>query len=184
MDTNASMRQLVLDRLRMQLGELDGRTVGILGLAFKANTDDVRESPAVEIARTLLAEGAQVRAFDPVAMGSAARLLPEIELCSDAYTVADGAEAVLVLTEWPEFQQLDLVRIRESMRQPLLVDGRNLFEPDAMAELGFSYHANWPRRPQPSPRSVNSLRRVGQPVGEPVLRHRRPSWSRKSEHPS
>jgi UDPglucose 6-dehydrogenase len=141
MDTNVQMRRLVLDKLRTQLGWLRGRTIGILGLAFKANTDDVRESPAIEIARTLLEEGAQVRAYDPVAMGTAARLLDGVELCSDAYAVAEGAEVLLVLTEWPEFQALDLTRIQTSMHNPLVVDGRNLFSPDDMAELGFIYLA-------------------------------------------
>ena len=111
----------------------------MLGLAFKANTDDVRESPAIEIACTLLEEGAQVRAFDPVAMGSAARLVEGVELCTDAYAVAEGADVLLVLTEWPEFQALDMPRIQRSMHRPLVVDGRNLFVPEVMAELGFTY---------------------------------------------
>jgi UDPglucose 6-dehydrogenase len=165
MDTNTSMRHLVLDKLRIELGVLDGRTVGILGLAFKANTDDVRESPAMDIAHTLLAEGARVRAFDPVAMGSAARLLPELELCADAYAVAEDAEAVLVLTEWPEFQDLDLVRMRESMRQPVVIDGRNLFEPAEMTGLGFAYHGVGRGRPQLSPRAVKAL----QPMDDVAL---------------
>ncbi len=141
MDTNTQMRQLVLDKVRTQLGWLHGRTIGILGLAFKANTDDVRESPAIEIARTLVEEGAHVRAFDPVAMGTAARLLDGVELCADAYAVAEDADALLVLTEWPEFQALDLARIQTSMLQPLVVDGRNLFAPGDMTELGFTYIA-------------------------------------------
>src|SRR5947209_2279285 len=139
METNLRMRQLVLTKLRTELGSLSGRRIGILGLAFKANTDDVRESPAIEIARTLLDEGAQVRAFDPVAMGPAVRVLPELQLGSDAYAVAEGADALLVLTEWPELRDLDLARIRATMRQPVLVDGRNLFAPDEMASLGFAY---------------------------------------------
>jgi UDPglucose 6-dehydrogenase len=151
MDTNLHMRQLVLDKVRTQLGWVRGRTVGILGLAFKANTDDVRESPAIEIARTLVEEGAYVRAFDPVAMGSTARLLDGVELCPDAYAVAENADALLVLTEWPEFRALDMARVQRSMRQPLVVDGRNLFAPEDMADLGFTYLPTGRGVSQPSP---------------------------------
>jgi UDPglucose 6-dehydrogenase len=139
MDTNHDMRELVLAKLHGELGNLKDRTIGILGLAFKANTDDVRESPAIEIARALLDEGARVRAYDPAAMAATARLLPELEPCADAYAVAEGADALLVLTEWPAFRQLDLARIRAAMRGPVLVDGRNLYAPEAMAELGFRH---------------------------------------------
>jgi UDPglucose 6-dehydrogenase len=139
MDTNRHTREAVVAMLRAEMGSLRGRGVGILGLAFKADTDDVRESPSIEIARTLLAEGAQVSAYDPAAMGSAAWVLPQLELRKDAYAVAEDADVLLVLTEWPEFRQLDFARIRDSMRQAVLVDGRNLLDPTAMKALGFSY---------------------------------------------
>ncbi len=151
MDTNAHMRQLVLDKVRAQLGSVRGRTVGVLGLAFKANTDDVRESPAIEIACTLLAEGAHVRAYDPVAMASAERLVEGVELCVDAYAAADGADVLLVLTEWAEFQALDLPRIQRSMHRPVVVDGRNLFAPEDMAKLGFTYRPTGRGASQPAP---------------------------------
>jgi UDPglucose 6-dehydrogenase len=151
MDTNVRARGRLLDKLRAESGRLDGRTIGILGLAFKANTDDVRESPAIEIARALVEEGARVRAFDPVAMGSAARLLANVELCSDAYAAADGVDALLVLTEWPQFRDLDLERIQASMLQPLLVDGRNLFDPKTMADLGFRYISTGRGLTRPAP---------------------------------
>jgi UDPglucose 6-dehydrogenase len=139
MDTNRHTREAVVATLRAEMGSFRGRCVGILGLAFKSDTDDVRESPSIEIARTLLADGAQVSAYDPAAMGSAALVLPQLELRKDAYAVAESADVLLVLTEWPEFRQLDFARIRDSMRQAVLVDGRNLLDPAAMKAVGFGY---------------------------------------------
>ncbi|MBV9600948.1 MAG: UDP-glucose/GDP-mannose dehydrogenase family protein [Chloroflexi bacterium] len=139
MDTNQYMRQAVVDNLRTEMQWFHGLRVGILGLAFKADTDDVRESPALDIARTLLDEGAHVRAYDPAAMGKAARLLPELELCADAYAAVEDADVVLVLTEWPEFKALDYARVHNSMRQAVLVDGRNLLDSGALQALGFRY---------------------------------------------
>jgi len=139
-DTNHHARQAVIAELRAELGTLHDRRVGILGLAFKADTDDVRESPGLDVARTLLAEGARVSAYDPVAMRSAAAAMPQLDLREDAYAVAEGAEALLLLTEWPEFQDLDFVRVRGSMQRPLIFDGRNLLDPRAMQAVGIRYH--------------------------------------------
>jgi UDPglucose 6-dehydrogenase len=139
MDTNQHMRQVVVDDLRFEMGSFSGLRVGILGLAFKSDTDDVRESPAIDIARTLLDEGALVRAYDPAAMSNAAALLSGLELCADAYAVADEVDVLLVLTEWPEFKRLDYQRVLDSMRQAVLVDGRNLLDPSTMQALGFRY---------------------------------------------
>ncbi len=155
METNQAMRQRMLASLSAELGSFRGRTIGILGLAFKSDTDDVRESPAIEIAQQLLDAGARVRAFDPAAMGSAARVVPHLELCGDAYAVAEDADALLVLTEWPAFQELDLEQIRDDMCSPLLLDGRNLFDPDELAVLGFRYRGIGrgvePITPMPTP---------------------------------
>jgi UDPglucose 6-dehydrogenase len=149
------MRQRMLANLKAELGSFRGRTIGILGLAFKSDTDDVRESPAIEIAQQLLDGGARVKAFDPAAMGSAARVVPRLELCGDAYAVAEDADALLVLTEWAAFQELDLEQIRDEMHAPLLLDGRNLFDPDEMAVLGFRYRGIGrgvqPSVPMPTP---------------------------------
>jgi UDPglucose 6-dehydrogenase len=139
MDTNHHMRQAVIDDLRYELGGFRGVRVGILGLAFKADTDDVRESPAIDIARTLLSEGAQVTAYDPAAMANTASLLPDLALCADAYAAVEAVDLLLVLTEWPEFKELDYRRIHAAMREPVVVDGRNLLEPEAMHLLGFAY---------------------------------------------
>jgi UDPglucose 6-dehydrogenase len=141
MDINNDRRRQLVDRLRDMVGGLAGRTVGLLGLSFKPNTDDLREAPAIEIAGLLLAEGAAVRAYDPVAMPRAAELLPDVKMTSDAYELAHGADALMVCTEWNEFKQLDLERIVHIMRQPVMVDGRNLYEPQEMVRLGFRYQA-------------------------------------------
>jgi UDPglucose 6-dehydrogenase len=141
MEINRDMRRLVLQKVRAELGHLEDRTIGVLGLAFKPNTDDLREAPAIEIIHLLQSEGAQVKAYDPAATEAARKILPGAELCADAYTVAEDADALLLLTPWSEFRRLDLVRIQQSMRHPLLVDGRNLYDPKDMLARGFRYHA-------------------------------------------
>jgi UDPglucose 6-dehydrogenase len=154
MEINRDMRRAVLQKLRAELGSLDERVVGVLGLAFKPNTDDVREAPALEIIRLLQAEGARVKAYDPAAMETARAFLPGVELCADAYAAAEGTEALLLLTEWSEFRQLDLGRIRDSMRRPFLVDGRNLHDPAKLVALGFTYRCVG----RPVPESAESVR--------------------------
>src|ERR1700694_1139321 len=139
MDINTDQRMLVIDKLRDCLEELPGKVVGLLGLAFKPNTDDLREAPSLEIAKVLLAAGALVRAYDPAAMEGSRKLLPEIEYCSDAYAVADGADALVLVTEWNEFRFLDLARVKASMRKAVIIDGRNIYDPSMMRSLGFTY---------------------------------------------
>jgi UDPglucose 6-dehydrogenase len=139
MDINADRRRQLVEKLSDLVGDLSGKTVGVLGLAFKPNTDDLREAPALEVSRRLIDAGAQVRAFDPVCMERAAVLMPEVKMADDPYSMAAGCDAVIVCTEWNEFKQLDLVRLREAMRDPIVVDGRNIYEPAEMARLGFRY---------------------------------------------
>jgi len=128
----------VVQKLRHLLGgSLQDKVIGLLGLSFKPNTDDMREAPAVEIAHLLEHEGAQVRAYDPVAMGNARRLLPGVTLFEDPYELADGCEAIVVVTEWNEFKHLDMGRIRQMMRRPIVIDGRNIYDPERMQALGF-----------------------------------------------
>jgi UDPglucose 6-dehydrogenase len=141
MEINRDMRRLVLQKARAELGSLEDRTIGVLGLAFKPNTDDVREAPAIEIIHLLQSEGARVKVYDPAANEAARDILPGVELCADAYCVAEGADAVILLTQWSEFRRLDLDRIRDAMQFPLLVDGRNLYDPHDMLRRGFIYHA-------------------------------------------
>ena len=139
MQINRDQRMVVIDILREALEELPGRVIGLLGLAFKPNTDDMREAPSVDIAKVLLAAGAEVRAYDPAAIERSKILLPEVEYCSDAYEVAAGADALVLITEWNEFRQLDMARVKQVMRRPVMVDGRNIYDPAVMRSLGFTY---------------------------------------------
>lgn len=140
MDINHDQRRLVVGKVRNLLGgNLTGRTIGILGLAFKPNTDDMRDAPSVEIAQTLQSEGAMVQGYDPVSMGVASKVMPGLRLCEDAYETATGVDALVVCTEWNEFKQLDLRRLKQLMKQPVLVDGRNIYDPVQMQHLGFTY---------------------------------------------
>ncbi|HZR97066.1 MAG TPA: UDP-glucose/GDP-mannose dehydrogenase family protein [Chloroflexota bacterium] len=139
MDINRDQKRVVVQKLRQVLGTLQDRTIAVLGLAFKPNTDDLRDAPALEIIHLLQHEGAAIRAYDPAAMAKARALLPDVTFGRDAYEAARGADAVVVVTEWNEFKQLDLRRLRAALAFPLLVDGRNIYEPDAMTRLGFIY---------------------------------------------
>ncbi len=139
MEINYDQRKRAVTKLRHILGGFRGKTVGILGLSFKPNTDDMRDAPSVEIIRLLQYEGAQVRAYDPVAMENAKRLLENVTFCNDPYEVAEGADALILVTEWNEFKQLDMARIRDLMKRPVLIDGRNIYDPRRMRELGFTY---------------------------------------------
>jgi UDPglucose 6-dehydrogenase len=138
-EINRDQRLMVVQKLHALLGDLEDRTVTLLGLSFKPDTDDLRNAPAIEIADFLHHEGCRIRAYDPVANGAARAALPMVELCADPYTAAAGADAVVLVTEWAEFRQLDLPRLRDQMQTPVFVDGRNVFEPDAMRMLGFVY---------------------------------------------
>ena len=141
-DINRDARRWAVFNLRELLGgSLDQKRIGILGLAFKPNTDDIRESPALEIARMLQQEGALVSGYDPVAMNNVARENPELRLAEDPYELADGADALLVCTEWNEFKQLDLSQLKARMATPIMADGRNIYEADRMRDLGFTYRA-------------------------------------------
>ncbi len=142
MEINRDSRRWAIYTLRSLLGnQLNQRKIGILGLAFKPNTDDIREAPALEIAHMLQYEGAMVSAYDPVAMAGAARENPDIRLVEDPYELAEGTDALLVCTEWNEFKQLDLARVKSAMAHPIIVDGRNIYEVETMTELGFIYRA-------------------------------------------
>ncbi len=121
------------------LSRLEGKTIGVLGLSFKANTDDIRDSQPIDIIRMIQAEGGTVKAYDPVAMPNAAQVLYNVKLCNDPYEVAEGSDALILATEWNEFRNLDLLRIKQLMKQPVIVDARNLYEPRKMRELGFVY---------------------------------------------
>jgi UDPglucose 6-dehydrogenase len=139
MDINQDQRRLTVSKVRDLLGTLQDQVIGLLGLAFKPNTDDMRDAPALDIAQMLQSGGARVQGYDPVSMVVAGRLMPSLKLCEDAYEVAAGADALVVCTDWNEFKQLDLSRIKSAMRQPVVVDGRNIYDPAHMQRLGFRY---------------------------------------------
>lgn len=126
-------------KLEDLLWNLRDKKIGVLGLAFKPNTDDMRFAPSITIIRELQRQGASVKAYDPVAMERAKVIMPDIEYCDDPYEVADGADGVLLVTEWDEFRGLDLTKMKNSMRQPVFLDGRNVFERDTMEKMGFIY---------------------------------------------
>lgn len=140
MDINRNQRRRVVYRLRKVLGgSLADKVIAVLGLSFKPNTDDMREAPGTEIIHLLENEGATVKAYDPQAMENAAKELPSITLCEDPYQTADGADALILATEWNEFKQLDFKKIYKLLRTPVVVDGRNIWDSKALRELGFTY---------------------------------------------
>jgi UDPglucose 6-dehydrogenase len=128
-------------RITELLGGASGRTVALLGLAFKAGTDDVRDSPAVAVAARLIEAGAQVRGHDPAAAENARRVLPALDLCATPADAIRGADAVVIGTEWPEYRELDWAALRDAVGQPLIVDGRRLLDGNAMRTLGWRYEA-------------------------------------------
>jgi len=139
MDINSDARKRFVKKVETVLGTLEERLIGVLGLSFKPNTDDMREAPSVDIINALLKKGARVKAYDPVAMPRAEELLPTVTFTATAYDVAKDADALLLVTEWNEFKQLDWHRIKRYMRQPVVIDGRNLYDPREMRQLGFIY---------------------------------------------
>ncbi|MCG8591756.1 MAG: UDP-glucose/GDP-mannose dehydrogenase family protein [Proteobacteria bacterium] len=137
---NAAQRQRMVDKIAEALGApLAERRVAVLGLSFKPETDDIRDAPAIDIIRGLREQGVSVRAFDPVAMSAARKALPDVELCEDAYAACEGADAVVIVTEWNQFRMLDLERLKESLRQPLMLDLRNIYDPSPLERAGFRY---------------------------------------------
>jgi UDPglucose 6-dehydrogenase len=141
LEINRDMRRRFVWRLQNLIGDLNGRRIAVWGLAFKQDTDDTRESPGLDIARILQQRGASVVGYDPAALENARRELPEIDYADDPYTAVEGADALLIATPWNEFKQADLHRVRELMRTPVLLDGRNIYQREEMSELGFIYAA-------------------------------------------
>jgi len=141
-EVNRERIQRFVGLIQKALDPLDDRVISVLGLAFKPKTDDMREAKSVEVVTRLLAAGAKVRAYDPAAMANAQRMLPpSVDYCQSSYEAAEGADAVVIVTEWNEFKLLNLERLRQVMRRPLVFDGRNIYEPERMRRLGFEYHS-------------------------------------------
>ncbi len=136
---NAEQMERFVKKLEETLWVLKGKTIGVLGLAFKQNTDDVRQSPAIDLCHRLIREGATLKVHDPQAMEKARAILTGVEYVNDMNLVADGCDALVIATEWPQFAQVDFARARKVMRTPILLDGRNLLDPARMEELGFIY---------------------------------------------
>jgi UDPglucose 6-dehydrogenase len=138
-DVNAARPGMMVEKVESMLGALEGKTLGVLGLSFKPNTDDVRESPGLEIIRRLQERGATIRCYDPQGMPNARRVLKDVHFCEDPYDVAKGSHALILVTEWNEFRKLDLDRIRALLAEAVIVDLRNIYEPQEMARAGFRY---------------------------------------------
>ena len=138
-EVNELQKRRVVGKLRRHLGSLRERTVVLLGLAFKPDTNDIREASSLVLAMRLLAEGAHVRAWDPVAIEAARPLLPGVQLCEDLLEAVSGADAAVIVTEWSELKALPRPEVRTAMRCPLIVDGRNFLDPDTVRQAGFTY---------------------------------------------
>jgi len=137
---NKRQRELMIEKIKHHLGSnLKGKTIGILGLAFKQNTDDIRESASIDIIKILLKEGAKIKCFDPLAMDNAKKILPDLTYCQDEYKTAESSDAVVIVTEWNQFRNLDLLKIKKLLKTPILLDLRNLYEPENIKKSGFIY---------------------------------------------
>jgi UDPglucose 6-dehydrogenase len=142
MSVNYDRRSAVAKNVEKLLGgDLKAKTIGLLGLAFKENTDDMRDAPSVDISNALMAAGAKVRGYDPVARKAAAPLMPDVEIFDDVYKMTEGCDALIVVTPWNEFKQLDLDRVKELLITPAIYDGRNIYDPKLMKSMGFNYRA-------------------------------------------
>jgi UDPglucose 6-dehydrogenase len=140
LEINRTQRDFVFKKIEHAVGSMKGKTIGVLGLSFKPETDDVRESPAIYITRRMLSKGARVKAFDPAAMAAAGKVLSSVEYCPNAYDVCDRSSALVIFTEWNEFRRLDLARIKSLLKKPVMVDCRNIYDPTELKAMGFKYY--------------------------------------------
>ena len=136
---NDDQRRRMVDKIRDAVGGLKGKTVGLLGLSFKPNTNDLREAPALAIAQELLKEGAKVRGYDPIALDDACRMVSALTPCTDPYHVAEGTDALIIMTEWNQFRSLDFEKLKGIMKSPILIDLRNVYDPDRVVSYGFHH---------------------------------------------
>ena len=138
-EINQQQGILFLNKIKDALWIIKDKTIGILGLSFKPNTDDIRNAPSVDIIRALQTEGAKIRAYDPQAIKKAQKILDKVKFCQDPYEVSVGCDCLLIITEWDEFKELDFPKIKKLLKRPLIIDGRNIYEPKRMEKLGFTY---------------------------------------------
>jgi UDPglucose 6-dehydrogenase len=136
---NDGQRELIIKKVKHALWNLDSKTIGVLGLSYKPNTDDMREAPSIEMIRKLQQEGARIKAYDPQAMENARAILSDVQYCESPYEVAEDSDALVIITEWDEFRNLDLSKVKKLLRQQVIIDGRNIFDPYEMNKLGFIY---------------------------------------------
>lgn len=136
---NKRQRVLMIEKIKKAVGDLRDKKIGILGLSFKPNTNDMRDAPSIPIIKGLQKEGAKIRAFDPAAMEEANMFLDDIEYCSDPYEVAAGSDALVILTEWNQFRNLDISKVKGLLKEPVIIDLKNIYDPEKMKEMGIKY---------------------------------------------
>ena len=134
-----AMRRIVEKTKNLLEGKVEGKTIGMLGLSFKPDTDDMRDAPSIVVINSLLEMGAKIKAYDPIAMSNAKKILRNVNFQSDPYSVAKDCDVLVIMTEWNEFRQLDLGKIKKYMKKPVLLDGRNIYDPQKLREMGFVY---------------------------------------------
>ena len=138
-EINEAQRHSIVIKVEKRLWNLKDKQIGVLGLAFKPDTDDMRFAPSIDVINSLTKAGARIKAFDPQAMKEAGKVLNGVTFARNAYETAKGSDCLILLTEWTEFKKLDLKRLKRLMRQPILVDGRNLYDPELVRKVGFTY---------------------------------------------
>jgi len=138
-EANFRQREMVVEKIEKALGNLQNKTLAILGIAFKQNTDDIRESAAIDIIKILLKKGANIKCFDPMAMQNTKKILPDLIYCKDEYKTAHNSDALVILTEWNQFRNLDLKKLKKLLNKSIIIDTRNLYEPEKVKGLGFAY---------------------------------------------
>ncbi|HUU49983.1 MAG TPA: UDP-glucose/GDP-mannose dehydrogenase family protein [Nitrospinota bacterium] len=140
-EINKSRAAYLVDLIKSKMKNVRGKTIGILGLSFKPDTDDIRDAKSIEIIKLLLKEEAHIKTYDPAAIENTKKILPEIEYCESSYEVAENADALVIVTEWREFKQLNLEKIKKVMKKPVIFDGRNIYDPEKKKRLGFEYYS-------------------------------------------
>jgi UDPglucose 6-dehydrogenase len=138
-DINESQKEFLLQKVKDLLWIVKDKTIGVLGLSFKPDTDDIRNAPSLDLIRSLQREGAKIKAYDPQALKKAKECLKDVTFCKDSYEACRGSDCLLVVTEWNEFKELDFSRVKRLLKRPLVIDGRNIYEPKVMKGLGFTY---------------------------------------------
>jgi len=138
-DVNKRQRQRIMEKIEGAVGNVKGKTIAILGLSFKPNTDDVRDAVPIDLIRNLKRKGAKLRAFDPVAMENARKMVTGVTFAEDVWACVEGADAVVLATEWNEFRRLDMPRLKRNLKKPIVIDCKNIYDPGAMAQMGFTY---------------------------------------------